>query len=67
MSEHIEAHILKQFVVMDKLGSGAYGHVWRVKEKTTGRKFALKKIFEAFQHSVDAKRTYREITILKQL
>jgi mitogen-activated protein kinase 15 len=28
---------------------------------------ALKKIFDAFQHSTDAQRTYREIEILKQI
>lgn len=29
--------------------------------------FALKKIFDAFQHATDAQRTYREIEILRQL
>lgn len=28
--------------------------------------YALKKIFDAFQHSTDAQRTYREIEILRQ-
>jgi mitogen-activated protein kinase 15 len=65
--EKIEAHILKKYEVLKKLGSGAYGHVWKVKDIKTGKVYALKKIFDAFQHSTDAQRTYREITVLKQL
>jgi mitogen-activated protein kinase 15 len=53
--------------VLKKIGSGAYGHVWKVEEKATKKIFALKKIFDAFQHATDAQRTYREIEILKQL
>ena len=41
------------------MGSGAYGHVWKIKDKKTNQIYALKKIFDAFQHSTDAKRTYR--------
>jgi mitogen-activated protein kinase 15 len=65
--EKIEAQILKKYEVLKKLGSGAYGHVWKVKNTKTGKVYALKKIFDAFQHSTDAQRTYREITVLKQL
>ena len=43
------------------MGSGAYGHVWEVKEKKTGRNLALKKVFDAFRNSIDAQRTYREV------
>jgi mitogen-activated protein kinase 15 len=50
-----------------KIGSGAYGHVYKITNKSTNQTLALKKIFDAFQHSTDAQRTYREITILKQL
>lgn len=49
------------------LGSGAYGHVWKVIDRRTKKPYALKKIFDAFQNSTDAQRTYREITILTQL
>jgi mitogen-activated protein kinase 15 len=65
--EKIESHILKKYEVLKKLGSGAYGHVWKVREIHTSKIYALKKIFDAFQHSTDAQRTYREITVLKQL
>ena len=66
-STYIESHILKRFTVLKKVGSGAYGHVWKVEEKSTKRTFALKKIFDAFQHSTDAQRTYREIILLQEL
>ena len=59
MSEEVEAHILKKYSLTKKLGSGAYGHVWKVTDKKTGQVFALKKIFDAFQHSTDAQRTFR--------
>ena len=59
MSEDVESHILKKYSLMKKLGSGAYGHVWKVTDKKTGHILALKKIFDAFQHSTDAQRTFR--------
>ena len=59
-SSHIESHILRRFNVIKKVGSGAYGHVWKVEDRSK-KVFALKKIFDAFQHSTDAQRTYREI------
>ena len=53
---------------MKKIGSGAYGHVWKVTANDRGNDtFALKKVFEAFQHATDAQRTFREISILKKI
>ncbi len=49
------------------MGSGAYGHVWRALDRRTRSPVALKKIFDAFQNSTDAQRTYREVTLLSQL
>lgn len=66
-NEKIESHILKKYNVIKKLGSGAYGHVWKVKQVANGKIMALKKIFDAFQNPTDSQRTYREIFILKQL
>lgn len=51
--------------MVKKVGSGAYGHVWKVRDRKTGEILALKKIFDAFQHSTDAQRTYREIMFLR--
>lgn len=67
MSKEIEPHILKLYKTDKLLGSGAYGHVWKVEDRVTGEILALKKIFDAFQNSTDAQRTYREITVLDQL
>lgn len=59
MSKEIENHILDSFEIKQYLGSGAYGFVWRVIHKESGKEYALKKIFDAFQNNVDAQRTYR--------
>ena len=66
-NEHVESHIAEKFLLQRKLGEGAYGHVWKAKCKKTGKMVALKKIFDAFQHATDSQRTFREISILKQL
>ena len=67
MSEEVEEHVLERYSLLKKVGSGAYGHVWKVKDRRNGSTLALKKIFDAFQHSIDAQRTYREICYLHDL
>jgi mitogen-activated protein kinase 15 len=67
MTEKIDSHILMEYEVVRLMGSGAYGHVWEVRERRTGRRKALKKIFDAFRHGTDSKRTYREVIVLRQL
>jgi mitogen-activated protein kinase 15 len=67
MSDEIEPHLLVRFKVIKKLGSGAYGHVFRVQDKQDNKIKALKKNFDAFTNIVDAQRTYREIMFLLQL
>jgi mitogen-activated protein kinase 15 len=64
MTEHIESHILSKFKIVKKVGSGAYGHVWKVIDNKDGKTKALKKNFDAFNNSTDAQRTYREIMFL---
>lgn len=59
MSKEIDSCVLKLYEVKKLLGSGAYGHVWKVVDKQTGQERALKKIFDAFHNDVDAQRTYR--------
>jgi mitogen-activated protein kinase 15 len=63
----VENHILARYTLTKKIGSGAYGHVWKVTDRKTNATLALKKIFDAFQHSIDAQRTYREICYLHEL
>ena len=67
MSEEIEPHIYRKFEIQQKLGKGAYGVVWKAIEKKTGQVVALKKVFEAFQNSTDAQRTFREVMILQEI
>lgn len=64
MAEEVEAHVLARYSLLKKVGSGAYGHVWKVSDRKNNQILALKKIFDAFQHSIDAQRTYREIFYL---
>ncbi len=65
MSEEVEAHVLKKYDIIQKLGKGAYGIVWKAIDKRTKTFVALKKIFDAFQNSTDAQRTFREIMFLQ--
>ena len=67
MTEEIEGHVLEQYQVVKKIGSGAYGHVWKVVDRATRAVKALKKNFDAFCNSTDAQRTYREVMFLRQL
>jgi len=66
-NEDIDAHILSRYDIQQKLGKGAYGIVWKVRDKENNQTLALKKIFGAFQNSTDAQRTFREIIFLQEL
>ena len=65
MAEEVEPHILRKFEVLQKLGKGAYGVVWKAVDKQTKQLVALKKVFDAFQNATDAQRTYREVNFNK--
>ena len=47
MSEQIEDHVKDRFEILKLMGKGAYGIVWKVKDKKTDRVMALKKIYDA--------------------
>lgn len=49
---------------MQKVGKGAYGIVWKAKDLQTGKIVALKKVFDAFNNTTDAQRTYREVRVV---
>lgn len=66
-NEEIEAHVLERYELLQKLGQGAYGIVWKAMDKRTREIVALKKNFDAFQNATDAQRTFREIMFLQQL
>ncbi|KAH8741380.1 MAP kinase [Cryptosporidium ryanae] len=59
--------IPENFKFIKKVGSGAYGCVASFYDKSKGSYVAVKKIFDAFQDLIDAKRILREIKLLKQL
>ena len=65
--EKIDKHISQRYEIINKIGKGAYGVVWKALDKVTHQTVALKKIFGAFRNSTDAQRTFREITFLRQL
>jgi mitogen-activated protein kinase 15 len=54
MSEEIDKHVLRKYEVLQKLGKGAYGIVWKAIDKKSKQTVALKKIFDAFQNATDA-------------
>lgn len=54
MSEEIEPHILRKYEIIQKLGKGAYGIVWKSIDKKTKDVVAVKKVFDAFHNATDA-------------
>jgi len=67
MTEEVEAHILERYELIQRLGKGAYGVVWKAMDKKYKQVVALKKVFDAFRNSTDAQRTYREVIFLQDL
>lgn len=67
MTEEIEAHVLKKYEILQKLGKGAYGIVWKAVDKRSKEIVAIKKCFDAFQNATDAQRTFREVIFLQEL
>jgi mitogen-activated protein kinase 15 len=67
MVEEIESHVLKRYELINKQGKGAYGVVFKAKDKKTNDIVALKKNFDAFQNATDSQRTYREVMLLQEL
>ena len=65
--ESIDKQILRRYEILQKIGKGAYGIVWKCLDKQTNQKVALKKAFGAFGNLTDSQRTYREITFLRGL
>ncbi len=62
-----------EFIIDEKyqpikaIGKGAYGVVCSAKNLVTGEKVAIKKIGNAFENLTDARRTLREIKLLRHL
>ncbi|WIA15961.1 hypothetical protein OEZ85_012702 [Tetradesmus obliquus] len=65
--EDVDNHVLRKYSLLQKLGKGAYGVVWKAVDKKNQNLVALKKIFDAFQNATDAQRTFREIMFLQDM
>ncbi len=59
--------VKKKYVPIKPIGKGAYGIVCSAKDEKLNTKVAIKKITNAFENVVDAKRTLREIKLLRHL
>lgn len=46
MTEEIEPHILKKYEIVEKLGKGAYGIVWKAVDRKLKQVVALKKVID---------------------
>lgn len=55
-SEKIEEHVLEKFDILQKLGMGAYGVVWKAVRRKDERLVAVKKVFDAFHNKTDSQR-----------
>ncbi len=52
---------------LNPVGSGAYGQVCSAADAKSQRRVAIKKLARPFQSSIHAKRTYRELRMLKHM
>lgn len=49
MTEEIEPHILKKYEIVEKLGKGAYGIVWKAVDRKLKQVVALKKVLNILE------------------
>jgi serine/threonine protein kinase len=49
MTEEIEPHILKKYEIVEKLGKGAYGIVWKAVDRKLKQVVALKKVHKPIE------------------
>ncbi|XP_045485189.1 mitogen-activated protein kinase p38b isoform X2 [Pieris rapae] len=57
----------ERYQMLTPVGSGAYGQVCSAIDKVHDMKVAIKKLARPFQSAVHAKRTYRELRMLKHM
>ena len=55
-----------RYLLQKEVGRGAYGKVYRAKDTTAGIDVAIKVVDGVFNSTTDAKRTLREMSILRQ-
>ncbi|GAB6020041.1 Mitogen-activated protein kinase 14B [Chamberlinius hualienensis] len=57
----------EKYQTLSPVGSGAYGQVCSAMDGTNNIKVAIKKLARPFQSAIHAKRTYRELRMLKHM
>ncbi|MEQ2265523.1 Mitogen-activated protein kinase 14A, partial [Xenotaenia resolanae] len=57
----------RRYQDLSPVGSGAYGSVCSAHDDKLGLKVAVKKLSRPFQSIIHAKRTYRELRLLKHM
>ncbi|KAL0278827.1 UNVERIFIED_CONTAM: hypothetical protein PYX00_000522 [Menopon gallinae] len=62
-----EWEVPERYQMLTPVGSGAYGQVCSAVDSKSGVKVAIKKLARPFQSAVHAKRTYRELRMLKHM
>uniref|UniRef100_A0A1B6KES4 mitogen-activated protein kinase n=1 Tax=Graphocephala atropunctata TaxID=36148 RepID=A0A1B6KES4_9HEMI len=62
-----EWEVPDRYQMLTPVGSGAYGQVCSAVDNKYGVKVAIKKLARPFQSAVHAKRTYRELRMLKHM
>ncbi|XP_012274507.1 mitogen-activated protein kinase 14B isoform X2 [Orussus abietinus] len=62
-----EWEVPERYQMLTPVGSGAYGQVCSAVDTINGQKVAIKKLARPFQSAVHAKRTYRELRMLKHM
>eukprot|EP01138_Halocafeteria_seosinensis_P007605 gb/GECG01007773.1/.p1 GENE.gb/GECG01007773.1/~~gb/GECG01007773.1/.p1 ORF type:complete len:383 (+),score=35.80 gb/GECG01007773.1/:1-1149(+) len=59
--------VRNRYTDLEPFGRGAYGLVAKAQDLITGRNVAIKKIENIFRDNIDAKRTLREVKLLRHL
>ncbi|XP_074115717.1 mitogen-activated protein kinase p38b isoform X2 [Cotesia typhae] len=62
-----EWEVPERYQMLTPVGSGAYGQVCSAVDTVSNQKVAIKKLARPFQSAVHAKRTYRELRMLKHM
>jgi len=62
-----EWEVPEHYQTLSPVGSGAYGQVCSAVDSQTENKVAIKKLARPFQSAIHAKRTYRELRLLKHM
>lgn len=57
----------EKYEIIKQIGSGAYGVVASALDRQRNKKVAIKKVINAFDDLIDAKRIVREIKLLSKI